>query len=314
MIPLDKHKIYCFGSTALKNILSEIRDKGVKLSCTSMSYYGESTAVVGYSCANRDEIGYSFNRDWFKDHGYRKVTPAQFKKIWFDQDTEITYKNAYVKKCPRDILIDIEKRGLAKLNIPSGISSTFVGFSNLTKGDIPTIGWTETEDYWIDCGYYEVTPDEFLELWTGTNHKIDQLTPFNIYTVGSIWTRKVLQRLAKEGYIVPSCDNDFKTCLDSDNCIFIQEREGQKVAIRTTYENITKKNFQHTSSLQFYQIISGKFWVDEEPENIEINFKDYTDTEKPCYKENVSNFKKSSFKVEEIVININKTNKFKIII
>lgn len=230
MITLDKHKVYCFGDPELESVISIIRGKGVRISWSSPNICRDTKAVIGYSCANRDEIGYSYNRDWFKDHGYRKVTLDQFKRIWLDQDIEITYKNAYVKDCPRDILINIKKLGFAKLNVPLGLGGIFVGYSNATHG-ILTIGWTETSDYWIDHGYYEVTPNEFLELWKGTNQKIDQ----------------------------PIC-------------------------------------------------------LDGESENIKIDFKDYIDIEKLCYKEDISNFKNVSFKIEEIVININKSNNFKIII
>lgn len=81
---MDKKKIYCFGCAKLADILPKIRLTGVRVIPRGKDVI-DPNSVIGYS-VNHNEIGFSYNKGWFKDHGYTLVTPDQFEEAWLGKE------------------------------------------------------------------------------------------------------------------------------------------------------------------------------------------------------------------------------------
>ena len=126
--------------------------------------------------------------------------------------------------------------------------------------------WYTNEDnptYFVRCGYKEVTPQQFREIWLGKESLKQESKSKDFCCKGCEKLREVCQRLAKEGF-VNSSETNFEKAVSEEIYFF---EMGRNVVY---YSNSGRSRGEIVSPEEFYERIAGKPW--EEKKKIFIGF------------------------------------------
>jgi len=118
--------------------------------------------------------------------------------------------------------------------------------------------WYTNEDnpsYFERCGYKEVTPQQFREIWLGKESLKQESKSKDFCCKGCEKLREVCQRLAKEGFVNSSSDNDFESTKEDYH--FIKNKTIVHYISGASHGEII-------SPEEFYERIAGKPWEEKE--------------------------------------------------
>lgn len=109
--------------------------------------------------------------------------------------------------------------------------------------------------YFLDQGYVEVTPEEFLGAWLGEEYPKQESKSEQFCCKGCEKLREVCQRLAEEGFIDPSKES-FKTVSSEEFYFFKKDH-------KMWYFTTGNPRGEVVSPEEFYERIAGKPWEEK---------------------------------------------------